>query len=134
MEISGYAVTALVVVVTINTLFLAAMAAALWKLNQLVGDLTQKIDPILARATETLDKVEKTSGVVEQRVNVAIDRTTHLINKVSERVDTTTAVAEEAVTGPLIGAASLVAGWRTGVQTYLNESDAGGNGETGGKA
>lgn len=128
MEIGGPSVIALAIIVFINTLFLAGLAAALWKLNQMVSDLAGKVDPLITRAASTLERVEASTAGVEQRLNQALDGAGQLITKVSDRVDTATAVAEEAVTGPLIGAASLVAGLQRGLETYSSQTRSNSNG------
>jgi hypothetical protein len=59
-----------------------------------------------------------------------LDKATELVEQVSERVDTTTAIAEEAVTEPLIGAASLMAGINRGLRAYAERSHEKGDGRS----
>ena len=129
--ISNWTVIALLVVVLINTIFIVALAALLYMINKKVDEALDKATPLLQRATSTLSRVEETTISLQQRVDHVLEKTTALVDQISERVDTTTAIAEEAVTEPLIGAASLMAGISRGIRVYseqANEKGEGGNG------
>src|SRR5579883_1464610 len=99
---------ALVVVVIINTVFIAGICVALFLIHRKVEEALEKAGPVLQKTTETLARVEATTSQLQERVDRVLERATELVDQVSERVDTTTAIAEEAVTEPLIGAASLM--------------------------
>ncbi|MFN3652185.1 MAG: hypothetical protein ACK47B_21620 [Armatimonadota bacterium] len=129
MEISSVSIWVLVAIVAINTLFIGAIAVALFLVNAKVNEALDKAEPLLAKATETMGRVEDTTIKIQQKVDVVLDKTSHLVDHVSERVDTTTAIAEEAVTEPLIGAASLMAGINRGLRVYAER--AGEKGDTG---
>jgi hypothetical protein len=118
VNISGWTIGALLVVVLINTLFVAGLAVALFLINKRVDEALQRAEPLLAKATETLGKVEDTAVQLQAKVDHVLDKTTELVDLVSDRVDTTTAIAEEAVAEPLIGAASVVAGIQRGLRVY----------------
>jgi hypothetical protein len=126
--ISDWTVIALAVVVFLNTLFIAGLAGCLFILNRKVDEALAKADPILRKATETLGRVEETTAQLQQRVDHVLEKTTALVDHVGERVDTTTAIAEEAVTEPLIGAASLMAGINRGLRVYTERSSEKGDG------
>ena len=131
MNISGWSIGALFVVVLINTLFVAGLAMLLFQINKRVDEALQRAEPLLQKATETLGKVEDTAVQLQGKVDRVLDRTTELVDLVSERVDTTTAIAEEAVAEPLIGAASVVAGIQRGLRVYSERVKADGvKGET----
>ncbi len=118
LEISSVSVWALVVVVTINTLFIAGLAVALFMINARLADALRQAAPLIEKTNQTLARVEETTSQLQQRVDQTLERTTDLVERISERVDTTTALAEEAVTEPLIGAVSIMAGINRGLQTY----------------
>lgn len=122
MEISPWTVGALVVVVAINTLFVAGLAIVLFLIWKKTDEALKKTEPLLEKATQTLSKVEASTAQVHQKVDLVLDKTTTLVDKVAERVDTTTAIAEEAVTEPLIGAASLMAGIHRGLRAYAEKT------------
>jgi len=115
---SDVGIWCLVFVVALNTVFIAGLAIALFLINQKIDQGLEKAGPLLNKATETLAKVEETTTQLQQRMDLVLEKTTRLVDQVSERVDTTTAIAEEAVTEPLIGAASLMAGIHRGLRVY----------------
>ena len=126
--ISHWTVIALLVIVVINTVFIAGLAVALFLVYRKADEGLKMATPLLERATDTLAKVDETTVQLQQRVDRVLDKTTELVDLVSERVDTTTAIAEEAVTEPLIGAASLMAGINRGLRTYAERSSIKGDG------
>lgn len=128
MQISGWTIIALAVVVLLNTVFIGGICVALFLINKRVDEALTKAQPILDRATETLGRVEETTVQLQQKVDQVLDKATELVDQVSERVDTTTAIAEEAVTEPLIGAASLMAGINRGLRVYTERSHDKGDG------
>jgi len=129
--ISNWTVIALLVVVLINTIFIVALAALLYMINKKVDEALDKAAPLLQRATSTLSRVEETTISLQQRVDHVLEKTTALVDQISERVDTTTAIAEEAVTEPLIGAASLMAGISRGIRVYSEQASEKGDGGNG---
>jgi hypothetical protein len=132
VEITSATLIALAVIVFINTLFIAGLAVALFLINKKVDEALDKAAPLLQRATETLGRVEGATVQIQQKVDHVLAKTTHLVDNVSERLDTTTAIAEEAVTEPLISAASLMAGIQRGLRTYSERSGMKGDGQNGG--
>lgn len=128
MQISGWTIIALAVVVLLNTVFIGGICVALFLINKRVDEALAKAQPILDRATETLGRVEETTVQLQHKVDQVLDKATELVDQVSERVDTTTAIAEEAVTEPLIGAASLMAGINRGLRAYTERSHDKGDG------
>lgn len=126
--ISNWSLIALACVVVINTIFIGGLAVMLFLINKKLDEAVEKSTPLLQKATETLSKVEDTTAQLQQRVDRVLDRTAVLVETVSERVDTTTAMAEEAVTEPLIGAASLMAGIERGLRVYSERSHEKGDG------
>lgn len=115
---SSGAVWALAVVVLINTLFIIGIAVALFILNRKLEQLTEMAHPLIDKANGTLAKVEGMTAQVSERVNAILDQTGHLMEDVTEKVETTTSIAEETIAQPLIGAASVMAGLSRGWDTY----------------
>jgi len=111
----------LAAIVLINTLFIAGIAGLLFVLNRKLDELAGKVEPLVARATETLGRVERITGEVQTRTEAVLQQTATLVEKVSRKIDTTTAIAEETISQPLIGAASVMAGISRGLQTYREQ-------------
>jgi predicted PurR-regulated permease PerM len=112
------AIWALAVIVLINTLFIAGIAAALFILNGKLEKLTEAMHPLIEKANGTLARVEGMTAQVSERVNTILDQTGHLVQDVTQKVETTTSIAEETIAQPLIGAASMMAGLSRGWDTY----------------
>jgi predicted PurR-regulated permease PerM len=115
------AIWALAVVVLINTVFIAGIAVALFVLNQKLGALTESAHPLVEKANASLEKIEAMTAQVGERVNAIMDQTEHVVEHVSRKVETTTSIAEEAITQPLIGAASVMAGLSSGWEAYRTQ-------------
>lgn len=131
MQISEVTFWVLAAVVLVNTLFIAGLAVALFQLQRRLGEAVDRSGPVLDKATAVLTRAEETAAHVQSRLDQVLERTTRLVDAVSDRVDRTTAVAEEAVTEPLVGAASLMAGINRGLQVYSERSHERGEGENG---
>jgi len=114
-------VWALAVIVSINTLFIAGIAIALFLLNQKLTQLSEMAHPLAEKANAALLKVDTLSAQLGERVNVILDQTGRMVETVSQKVETTTSIAEEAIAQPLIGAASVMAGVSRGWETYRAE-------------
>jgi len=112
------AVWALAVIVLINTLFIAGIAIALFVLNKKLEQLTEMAHPLAERANATLQKVESLTAQLGERVNAILDQTGQVVENVTQKVETTTSMAEETIAQPLIGAASVMAGISRGWDTY----------------
>ncbi len=115
---SAYALVAVFVVILINTFFLAGIAGALWFLNAKLNQLLAKAQPLVDRAAETMQNVEQMTVKLNERVNQILDRTGEVVEDVSQKVETTTSIAEETISQPLISAASLMAGISRGLSAY----------------
>jgi uncharacterized protein YoxC len=112
------ALWAVFLIILINTLFLAGIAGALWFLNAKLNQLLAKAQPLVDRAAETLQNVEQITVKLNDRVNQILDRTGAVVEDVSQKVETTTSIAEETISQPLISAASLMAGISRGLSAY----------------
>jgi len=112
------AVWALAVIVLINSVFIAGIAVALFVLNQKLEKLTELAHPLIDKANAVLEKVETITAQAGEKVNVVLDQTGQLVENVTQKVETTTSIAEETIAQPLIEAASLMAGLSRGWDAY----------------
>jgi len=97
---------------------LVAVAIALNKLQQQVEKLTTKVEPVIAKASTTLDSVQRVTVSVGEKADTILTRGEALTENVSHKVETTATVVENAVTKPLINLSSLIAGVSKGVSVY----------------
>jgi uncharacterized protein YoxC len=91
-------------------------------LNQKLGALSEQAHPLVQKVNGSLEKVEAMTAQVGERVNAIMDQTEHVVEHVSRKVETATSIAEEAITQPLIGAASVMAGLSSGWEAYRTQS------------
>jgi len=122
---SDGALWAMVFIVFVNTLFIGGIAIALWLVHSRLNQFMGQAQPLFRRAEELADKVEALTGKVDQRVTRVLDTADHLVRDVSQKVETTTAIAEETISQPLIGAASLMAGISRGLSAYKEMTEKG---------
>jgi len=116
---------AIVVIVFVNSLFVAGVAVALWLVQSKIGQFMDRAQPLLARADGALAKVEALTEKVNQRATGVLDAADHLVRDVSQKVETTTSIAEETFSQPLISAASLMAGISRGLTAYKEMTEKG---------
>jgi len=112
------AVWALAVIVLINSVFIAGIAVVLFMLNQKLEQLTEAAHPLIDKANAVLEKVETITAQAGEKVNVVLDQTGQFVENVTQKVETTTSLAEETIAQPLIEAASLMAGLSRGWDAY----------------
>jgi len=115
------AVWALAFVVLLNTVFIAGMAIALFLLNAKLAQISETAHPLIDKVNESLGRLEAMTAQVSERVNVILDQTGDLVADVTQKVETTTSIAEETIAQPLIGAASMMAGLSRGWDAYRAE-------------
>ncbi len=116
--ISNWSLVALAIIVFLNTAAIGGIAIALWMLNRKVDQITEQLTPLINRATDTVASVEKITADLHVKMDHVMDTVEDTVKTVSQRVDTTTAIAEETISQPLIGAASVMAGLSRGLRTY----------------
>jgi hypothetical protein len=131
---SSAAEWAIVFIVLVNSLFVGGIAVALWLLHTRLSQFLAQSQPLMARAEEALAKVEGLTGKVEERVTHVLDTADRLVQDVSQKVETTTSIAEETISQPLIGAASLMAGITRGLSAYREMTEKGDGQSNGGEA
>jgi uncharacterized protein YoxC len=122
---STSALWAVFLVILLNTVFLAGIAVALWILNAKLNEMLGKAQPLLDKTSQALQRVEETTQKLSGRVDQMLDRAGSVVENVAEKVDTTTAIAEETISQPLIGAASLLAGLSRGLNSYKQAAEKG---------
>ncbi len=103
---------------------LGALAFALSKLQQQITKLTDKVDPVIAKASSTLDSVQRVTVMVGDKADQILTRGEALTEDVSQKVENTASVVQNAVTTPLINLSSLIAGVSRGFSTW-NHPDGG---------
>jgi len=106
---------------------LGVMAFALTKLVKLLDTITNKLDPVIMKATDTIETVQRVTANVGEKADHILSRGELLTNSVSGRVEQTADVVQKAVTGPLINLSSLITGVSKGVEVYTKSSS---NGES----
>jgi predicted PurR-regulated permease PerM len=122
---SATAQWAIVGIVFVNSLFVGGIAVALWLLHSRLSQLVAQAQPLIGHADQVLGKVEELTARVEPRITGALDTADRVVRDVSQKVETTTSIAEETISQPLIGAASLMAGITRGLHAYREMSEKG---------
>jgi hypothetical protein len=111
--------------IVVHAIFLGLVAGALWVIHARLAEWVRQSQPLFARVEELTARVEALTGKVDQRVGGLLDTADHLVRDVSQKVETTTAIAEETISQPLIGAASLMAGISRGLSAYKEMTEKG---------
>lgn len=115
---SGALVVFVVIFALIAVALLAAAAIALRKLSDQIEKLTTMAEPAIAKATNTLDTVQRVTMSVGEKTDHILSRSETLTDNVSDRVERTASVVQSAVTTPLINLSSWIAGASKGFAVY----------------
>ncbi len=102
---------------------LAVMAFALTKLVKLLDTITAKLDPVIVKATNTIDTVQRVTANVGEKADQILARGETMTDSVSGRVEKTAEVVQQAVTGPLINLSSLITGVSKGFSVYTHPTE-----------
>ena len=129
--------TALVVFVVIFAFLtvgiLLGVLFTLLKLTAKLDDFTTKAEPAIAKATDTLDTVQRVTMSVGERADKILSRGEALTDSVSTNVEKTATVVQQTITTPLINVSSWLAGLSKGVSSF-GDSLRGKNGHSDGSA
>jgi flagellar basal body-associated protein FliL len=107
--------------------FMAAIAIALSKLNQKLEKLTNVVEPVAVKASDTLDDIQRVTMNVGEKADHILSRGVELTDNVSGNVEKTAAVVHQTVTTPLIKLSSVVAGVSKGLSVYTGRSRSNGH-------
>jgi len=102
---------------------LGAMAFALNKLVKLLDTVVGKIDPVLVKATDTIETVQRVTTNVGEKADQILTKGESLTDNVTDRVEKTADVVQKSVTGPLISLSSLITGVSKGFSVYSHSSN-----------
>jgi len=115
------AVSQLIVVV-----LLAVVAISLLKLNQKLEKITDMAEPVVNKASDTLDNVQRVTANVGEKADQILTRGVALTESVSGNVEKTATVVHQTVTTPLIKLSSVIAGVSKSVSVYTGRSQSNG--------
>lgn len=104
--------------VTVGLLGVIAFAAS--KLVALLDKVTNKIDPVIVKATDAIETVQRVTNSVGAKADQVLIKGEALTDDVSGRVEKTAGVVQSAVIGPLINLSSIINGVSKGFQVYTH--------------
>ena len=111
---------------------LVVMAIAVKKLELLVENLSNKAEPVIIKASDTLDTVHRVTVSVGEKADHILARGEVLTESVSQNIETTANTVQSAVTGPLISLSSLITGVTKGFSVWGQAATHGVNGTSSG--
>ncbi len=141
MSLSTGAQIALIVIMFANLAGLAVLAACAFGIYRQTRGLSQKASTLMAQAEGVLKTAQETAVTVGERAEKVTsdvankaERVAYLSEQVAERVaqrvDTTSAIVQEAIANPVINLASVRTGIGKGLEVWQELSKAkGGNGK-----
>ena len=110
----------------ITVALFGVMAFALTKLVSLLDTVTNKLDPVIVKATDTIDTVNRVTMNVGEKADSILTKSEALTDNVAGRVEKTAGVVQNAVTTPLINLSSVITGVTKGLSVYTNSTAGGG--------
>ncbi len=102
---------------------LGAMAFALSKLVKLLDTVVNKIDPVVSKATDAIETVQRVTANVGEKADQILTKGEVLTDNMTDRVEKTADVVQKSVTGPLINLSSLITGVSKGFSVYTHSSN-----------
>ncbi len=102
----------------ITVALFGAIAFALNKLVSLLATVTDKLDPLIGKASNAVDTVTRVTTNVGAKADQVLVKGEALTDDVSGRVEQTAGVVQSAVIGPLINISSLINGVTKGFSVY----------------
>ena len=97
---------------------LGAIAFALSKMVTLLDTATNKMDPLIVKATDAIETVQRVTNNVGAKADQLLVKGEALTDDVSGRVEKTAGVVQSAVVGPLINLSSIISGVSKGFAVY----------------
>jgi uncharacterized protein YoxC len=111
----------------ITVVLLGVLAFAITKIQQQITKLTDKVEPVVVKASSTLDTVQRVTASVGEKADTILARGESLTENVSQNVEKTAAVVQSAVTTPLINLSSLITGVSKGFSVWGQAATHGGH-------
>ncbi len=102
----------------ITVALFGAIAFALNKLVSLLTTATDKMDPLIVKATDAVETVQRVTVNIGQKADQVLVKGEALTDDVSGRVEKTAEVVQSAVISPLINVSSLINGVTKGFAVY----------------
>jgi len=102
----------------ITVALFGAIAFALNKLVSLLATVTDKLDPLIGKATDAVETMQRVTTNVGAKADAVLVKGEALTDDVSGRVEQTAGVVQSAVIGPLISISSLITGVSKGFAVY----------------
>jgi uncharacterized protein YoxC len=115
---SFFLVSFAVLFMGITVALFAGIAFALRKLTEQVDRLTNMAEPLVAKASNTLDTVQRITVNVGEKADSILAKGEVMTDDLAEKVGRTSTVVQKSVTSPLIGLSSLISGLSAGVSTW----------------
>ena len=107
----------------ITVALLGAMAFALNKLVKVLDTVVGKIDPVIAKATDTIETVQRVTTNIGEKADHILTKGEALTDDVTGRVERTAGTVQKSVTEPLIKISSLITGVSKGISVYAGSSN-----------
>lgn len=106
----------------ITVVLFGATAFALSKLVKTLDTLVEKIEPVIGKATDTIETVQRVTTNVGEKADVILTKGEALTDSLSVKTERTADVVQKSVTGPLISLSSLITGISKGFSVYTHSS------------
>lgn len=97
---------------------LGVLAFAMTKIQQQLTKLTDKLEPVVIKASDTLDTVHRVTVTVGEKADHILTRGEVMTENVSHNVEKTAVAVQSAVTTPLINLSSLITGVSKGFSVW----------------
>jgi uncharacterized protein YoxC len=113
-----YAVLVFVVIFALVTVVLLGMIALTLRVtHSKLEEALDKMEPLLAKTSETLDTVQRVTNNVGARADTILEKGEALTDDVARKVEKTASFVQKAVETPLIKVSSVIAGVTEGLSS-----------------
>ena len=135
VEVSLGIIAICMLVITAYTVAVAiALTLFALRLRKSVTTMTNRVQPLIAQATETVKIVNGVAQSVKDHAEAIMDKAEKTVDNVAQKIKTTTSIIQESISPPIITIASFMTGVSRGLEVLSQVRKRGGDGHARGQS
>lgn len=118
---SGFAITAIVIMIVLGLIVviqMIAITALLLVLKNIAQEIRERVDPLLAKVNSLLITANDMAQTVQGKTEHIADRATQTSDVVATGIERTTHLLQRVIAAPIIGGSAFSAGVARGLQAW----------------
>jgi len=116
--LAGISVAFVILIGIVVMVELVAMTVLLLVLKNLLQEIRERVDPLIAKANVLLATANEMAQTLQERSEHIAERTAETNDIISNRMEKTTGLIQHVVADPIIGGIATIEGLRRGYTTW----------------